>query len=58
MAKNKRVVGKIMYWLGLAVVVLSHIGILVIGLEQSQVVAHAVFNLIAGVLIFSSAYFK
>ena len=42
---------KIFFWLGVAIVVATHIYMLTVGLPVSQMMAHAVINLVAAVLI-------
>jgi len=46
-----------LFWVGMAIVVLSHIYMLVVGLPASQVVPHSIANLVAAGL-FAYAWFK
>ena len=47
----------ISYWLGVVIVVGSHVYILIAGLPESQIMAHAILNLVAVGLI-GYAWFK
>lgn len=49
--KKGDTVSWVLYGLGLAIVFLTHIYMLVAGLPESQMVGHAIANLVAGVLL-------
>ena len=47
---------KIAFWIGIGIVVATHIYMLVAGLPASQMMAHAVLNLVAaGLMVFATA---
>ena len=46
---------KIAFWLGVAIVVASHLYMLTVGMPVSQVVAHSIANLVAAALIIYGA---
>ena len=39
------------FWVGMAIVVLSHVYMLFLGLPSSQIVPHSILNLVAAALI-------
>lgn len=43
-----------LFWLGLALVTITHLYMLTMGLPASQMMGHAILNLIAAALIFAS----
>ena len=47
-------VHKVAFWLGIAIVVASHIYMLVAGLPEAQMMGHAVLNLVAAAFILFS----
>lgn len=56
MVKIKRGARLILYIIGMLIVIGTHIGLLVMGLPQEFVAAHAGINLFAGALILLGSY--
>ena len=46
------------FWIGIAIVIATHIYMLVAGLPQDQMMPHAILNLIAGGLVLGGRYLK
>lgn len=48
--KNKNKLKVVSFWIGMAIVVLTHIYLLFAGLSAGQVIAHSILNLVAAAL--------
>lgn len=48
---NMKNIGNTSYWLGMVIIVVTHIYMLIAGLLESQIAAHSIMNLVAAGLI-------
>ena len=46
------------FWVGIVIIIATHIYMLVAGLPQNQMMPHAILNLIAGGLVLGSRFIK
>jgi len=56
--KTKKLMSNIMFWIGVAIVAITHIGIIAMGLPQELIRQHAAINLFAVILIAGNRYVK